>query len=233
MAILLTAAFAACSKKEAEDDLSKYLQEEEIVEKVKLANGDVFYIDPVDTTTVIVTRYEGSHELHAVSIPDKLAGKRVVGIGDQAFYYCNNVTAVEIPSTVTSIGRLVFSGCSFLEGISLPASVKTIGDGAFYECTSLAELTFAEDGALEEIPDTCFWGCTALKSVTIPSYVNRIGKGAFYGCKNLSTLTVEDSETPIEIKDQAFQNLENLKTVYLPENAVYTSLSFAGTAWEK
>ena len=80
LVLLLTLSFAACSKKDdEEDDLSKYLQNEEVVEQVKLANGDVFYLETVDTTTIIITGYSSSHELHSLSIPDTLVGKRVIG----------------------------------------------------------------------------------------------------------------------------------------------------------
>ncbi|MBQ7172768.1 MAG: leucine-rich repeat domain-containing protein [Clostridia bacterium] len=230
LALLLALSFAACSKgKDADDDLSKYLQDEEVIEKIKLENGDVFYLESVDTVTLIVTGYESSHELHELTIPDTLAGKKVIGIGPQAFYYCNSLTSVTIPDTVISIGNYAFAACSFLETVTIPASVKTLGTGAFCRCEKLSSLTFSEGGALEEIPEACFWDCAALTQVTIPSYINLIGKGAFYGCTELATLVVEDSETPVEIRDQAFQNLPKLVNVTLPENATFAPLSFAGT----
>lgn len=229
LALLLAASFAACSKKkDAEDDLSQYLQDEEIVEKVKFENGDVFYIDTVDTMTVIVTGYEGSQELHALTIPDTLAGKRVIGIGDEALYYCNTITSVEIPNTVTLIGTYAFAGCSFLEQTAIPASVKTIGNGAFYSCEKLATLTISA-GALEEIPEACFWGCASLSSVTIPGNVKVVGKGAFFGCENLATLVVQDGVE--EIRAQAFQNLTKLASVTLPAGITCDPLAFAGTPW--
>ena len=234
MALLLVVSFAACSKKkDAEDDLSKYLQDEEVVEKVKFENGDVFYIDTVDTTTVIVTGYEGSPELHALSIPETLAGKRVIGIGTQAFYYCNTITSLSIPETVTSIGDYAFAGCSFLTAIDLPATVRTLGYGAFYGCERLASLSFEPSYSLglslEEIPEACFWGCAALTEVTIPAHIEVVGKAAFFGCSNLTTLVVEEGVK--EIRAQAFQNLSKLTSVTLPDGIVCDPLAFAGTPW--
>lgn len=229
MALLLAASFAACSKKkDVEDDLSKYLQDEEVVEKVKFESGDVFYIDTVDTTTVIVKGYEGSPELHALTIPATLAGKRVIGIGEKAFYYCNTITSVEIPDSVTSIGAYAFAGCSFLETLTLPTSVKTIGEHAFYGCERLASLTIPA-GALAEIPEACFWGCEKLTSVTIPGNVKVVGKGAFFACENLATLVVENGVE--EIRAQAFQNLSKLASVTLPDGITCDPLAFAGTPW--
>ena len=231
MVLLLVASIAACSKKsDAEDDLSKYLQDEEVVDKVKTDSGDLFYIDSVDTTTVIVTGYEGTHELHEVTIPDTLAGKKVIGIAEKAFYYCNTVTAVELPSTLTSIGTYAFAGCSFLASVTIPASVQTIGDGAFYGCEGLATLTIAE-GDLEEIPEACFWGCASLTAVEIPGSVKTIGKGAFFACENLETLVVNEGvET---IRDQAFQNLAKLANVTRPDSTAVAPLAFSGTAWSE
>lgn len=234
LALLLAASFAACSKKkDAEDDLSKYLQDEEVVEKVKLENGDLFYIDTVDTTTVIVTGYEGSQELHALTIPETLAGKRVIGIGDEAFYYCNTITSVAIPETVTSIGSYAFAGCSFLASLDLPSTVRTLGVGAFYGCERLSSLTF-EPGyslglSLAEIPEACFYDCTALTEVTVPSHIEAVGKAAFFGCSNLATLVVE--EGVLEIRAQAFQNLSKLTSVTLPDGITCDPLAFAGTPW--
>ena len=229
MVLLLVASFAACSKKgDAEDDLSKYLQDEEVVDKVKTDGGDLFYIDSVDTTTVIVTGYEGSHELHEVTIPDTLAGKKVIGIGDRAFYYCNTITAVKLPATLTSIGTYAFAGCSFLSSVTIPASVKTIGNGAFYGCERLVDLTL-EAGDLTEISEACFWGCSSLTSVEIPGSVKTVGKGAFFACASLETLVVNEGVE--EIRDQAFQNLAKLANVTLPETTECAPLAFAGTAW--
>ena len=78
-------------------------------------------------------------------------------IEEKAFYECYDLTAVTIPSSVTSIGDWAFSHCSGLTSVTIPNSVTSIGKWAFDDCGSLT-------------------------SVTIPSSVTSIGNYAFVNC---------------------------------------------------
>ncbi len=91
-------------------------------------------------------------------------------IGNSAFYGCEKLTSVTIPSSVTTIGESAFSDCYALTAVTIPSSVTTIGDYAFYNCT-------------------------ALTSVTIPSSVTSIGKEAFFYCYALTAINVADDNT--------------------------------------
>ena len=75
-----------------------------------------------------------------VIIPGVHQGKKVVGIGNNAFYKCDKVTSVVIPDTVTSIGSSAFSYCRSLTSITLPNSVTSIGNDAFSVCNKLIEV---------------------------------------------------------------------------------------------
>ncbi len=124
----------------------------------------------------------------ALAIPATLGGCPVTAIGKAAFYNCNALTSVTIPSGVTSIESYAFSGCG-LKSMTIPASVTTVGLQAFYDCN-------------------------ALKRVTIPSGVTSIGKSAFSSCAVLDYVTVPDSVT--EIKDYAFSNCDDLDWAVVP-----------------
>ena len=189
LAALMIATLCACSKDdEGDDNLDDYIQEEVIVDHITVENGDytdTFHFDSVDSETVTVTKYEGSDAPHDVVIPDTLNRKTVVGISDQAFYFCSNVKNVTIPATVTSIGEYAFAGCAALESVTIPASVTTIGVGAFAGCSGMTALNFAAEGALKNIEQKTFYACTSLATLTIPAYVETIGTAAFYGCTKL------------------------------------------------
>ena len=73
-----------------------------------------------------------------------------------AFSYCNNITTLELPSTIVSIGGSAFEHCDNLTSIVLPSGLVEIGENAFRECTSLS-------------------------SIEIPSGVTEIGAYAFNG----------------------------------------------------
>ena len=100
----------------------------------------------------------------------------VTGIGDYAFYWCNNIRNIEMPDSVTSIGDYAFYLCVNLVSIEIPSSVTSIGDYAF-------------------------WRCRSLTSIEIPDSVTSIGDGAFVDCSKLNSIklfskTVEIYDSP-------------------------------------
>ena len=175
--------------------------------------------------------------------------KRVViqqgvrAIGDQAFYYCENLTSVTIPDSVTSIGGSAFSGCSGLTSVTIPDGVTSIGDYAFSDCSGLTSVTIPS--SVTSIGDGAFSGCTELTSVTIPSSVTSIGWHAFENCTALTFMTIPESVT--YINGEVFSNCVRLARVTIPKSvteisskAFYycdslTDVYYAGTAadWAK
>ena len=86
-------------------------------------------------------------------------------IGQYAFYYCKNITEVDIPDSVTEIGDSAFSMCTSLTDVNIPNSVTEIGDRAFSGCTSLTDVNIPEN--VKYIRDGAFERCSNLKSITI------------------------------------------------------------------
>ena len=55
----------------------------------------------------------------------------VLSIGNYAFYNCDGLTSITIPTSVTTIGNYAFYGCNGLTSITISNGVTTIGDYAF------------------------------------------------------------------------------------------------------
>lgn len=191
-------------------ELSSYLQDEIVVDRVTIGS-DTFFIEAIDTETVAITGYSGSDVLHAVSIPDKLDGKMVVTIAQEAFMNKTSITAVAFPNTLKTIEPYAFAGCLGMKTLTIPNNIVSIGEGAFANCTSLETLIFADGTALTEISSMTFINCSSLKKIVIPGEIKTIGMGAFSRCTALTELTIEDGvET---IGSQAFMDCTALETV--------------------
>ena len=84
----------------------------------------VYTLNPSDNTATV---YSGKNCAGNVIIPKLILDGDIVyhvtSIGEQAFAYCQDITAVIIPNSVTSIGKEAFSACSGLTAVIIPNSV--------------------------------------------------------------------------------------------------------------
>ena len=127
-------------------------------------SGDYIYELSGNPANATITGYTGPGG--AIAIPSSLDGYPVVAIGDYAFFGVTNLTAVEIPDSVTSIGQYAFYGCTSLASLTISQQVASIGYVAFYHCSSLT-------------------------TVAIPSNVTTIGIAAFAACDSLTAINVD------------------------------------------
>jgi len=147
--------------------------------------------------------------LTAVTIPSS-----VTTIGDQAFRSCYSLTSVTIPSSVTTIGDQAFYHCRSLTTVTIPSSVTAIGDNAFWNCLRLTFMTIPS--SVTSIGHDAFCGCRSLTSVTIPSSVTTIGYQAFCGCRSLTSVTIPSSVTTIG--EGTFFDCSSLTSVTIPSS---------------
>ena len=118
-----------------------------------------------------------------VIIPATLGNKPVVSVGKCAFYGCENLTHVTIPSGVMNVAGSAFRECRNLTSVAIPNSVTNIGDTAFQSCSSLAGVTIPD--SVTNIGEGAFFGCRGLTSMSIPASVTNIGNYAFSNCGSL------------------------------------------------
>ncbi len=117
----------------------------------------------------------------------------VVEIEDYAFGGCHALSDVEFDKLEIIgdgyyIGSGAFYNCNSLRSINLP-SIKTVGAYAFADCTALNEAVFGK--GLECIKGGTFNGCTSLRRIAIPlENEMSVGNRSFYDCDNLSRIDV-------------------------------------------
>lgn len=79
-----------------------------------------------------ITGYVGSQSEKVIIIPEKIGGKQVLEIGDDAvFANLHDLKSIEIPYGVTRIGTSAFTYCYDLRYIRIPATVKKFGTDVF------------------------------------------------------------------------------------------------------
>ena len=147
--------------------------------------------------SVMITEYVGSKQ--AVSIPPRIQGLPVTGIGDKAFQN-KNLVSVTIPDRVESIGDSAFAFCTSLAVVTIPDGVESIGELAFYYCRSLT-------------------------GITIPASVENIGIGAFYRCASLTAIDVAADNSAYAAEDGVLYNKSKTSLHTYPEGK--TASSFA------
>ena len=155
--------------------------------------------------TVEISKYVGVDQADIV-IPTEINGKKVLGIGEMAFYQCEEIQQVIIPEGVEYLKAGAFAECSNLKKIILPTTLENIGEvqrrthnlrilrdyitrssiKGIFEGTAINEIDLPN--LIREIPENCFSGCKELRKVQFPDDLKLIGYGAFKNCKNITEI---------------------------------------------
>lgn len=194
-------------------------------------NGDFKYVKYLNG--IKITKYKGKAK--KVTIPAKIAGKKVLAIGKLCFEYNENMTQVNIPDSVKKIGDFAFSDCVNLKKVTLPKKMDEIGRGAFTH-TAIRKITIPE--GIKQINEYTFSECKEIKSVKLSEDVKIIKGSAFEKCEKLSAINLDNIE---EIGVSAFRNAKSLAGELVLKNVVsigteafygcsgITSVSFSDT----
>ena len=117
----------------------------------------------------------------------------------------------------TTIENDAFSYCQYLTLITLPASITSIGDGAFFYCNNgLTSINIPSN--VSSIGQQAFIRCSSLTSITLPSTLTNLGRYAFGNCTSLTSITCL-ATTPPTLGDNAFDNTNNCP-IYVPAASV-------------
>lgn len=222
VAMLLCATAGLCVSAYADDEDEYYV------------SGDFEY-RLLEDGTAEITDYLGSAT--DLVIPSELDGYTVTSIGGRdeeisydnvtgtvdylhysAFYYCDSLISVSIPSCVTSIEDRPFDYCDNLSNIT----VDSKNENYF----SQDGVLFSKDKELIQYPSA-----NERTSYVIPSGTISIGESAFTHSRNLTNVTIPNGLK--SIGSQAFWGARELSSVVLPESVIYIgSEAFGETGLE-
>lgn len=170
--------------------------------------GPYYEYSLIEDEAVEIKGYYGAED--TISVPSIVAGKKVWGIGNDAFQNCSSVKSITLPEGVVSIEAGAFRGCSNLS-ITIPESVTEIEQEAFSGNVVIygKEGSYAQTYALEN--DIVFIDAGAdltgmeikgrvlnkytgtAEAVVIPDGVTEIKAGAFDDCSSVKSITIPKS----------------------------------------
>ena len=104
----------------------------------------------------------------------------VVYVGNIAYKYkgvMDESAVIELRAGTVGITDEAFGNCENMSEIRIPDSVQYIGEGAFYCCTGLEAVDFGN--GIKSIGREAFMWCVNLSDIAIPDSVTKIGKDAF------------------------------------------------------
>lgn len=161
-----------------------------------------------DPTTISQSLFSYCQDLTSMVIPDT-----ITNIESSSFYNCNKLININIPSNVINIGDNTFQYCSNLVSIILPNGITSINNAVFDGCSKLTSVNIPIN--VTNIGTAAFRSCSSLTNITIPNNVTRIYSEAFYGCDNLSNI-VSLATTAPTIENRTFQGVKTNGTLTVP-----------------
>ena len=183
----------------------------------------------------------------SVKIPEKVEHNRkiytVVAIGMQAFFKDQQLTHVELPSTLKVIGESAFSCCYKLgdivipEGVTtikkyafnmvfgatsykIPASVTTI-EGQAFANNAAKKIEFEKGSSITTLPHGLFAGNQFMEEVVLPEKLTEIGSNVFQFCRAMQSISLPS--TVQKIGSEAFINCSALDSITIPEQVAEIS----------
>lgn len=131
-----------------------------------------------------------------------------------AFDYCDKMSSISIPDSVTSIGSRAFGYCTNLTSVKLPAGWTVIDQSIFSFCSKLTTLKIPE-GVTKICNNTLAHNYPPVQSLYLPLSLTEIESSAFYSSNKLSYVYYAGSE---EQKNA----IANVNSISLLNNAIWS-----------
>ena len=159
----------------------------------------------------------------------------VISIGYHAFYYCTDLTSVEIPNTIISIQTAAFEKTG-LTSVEIPNSVTLIQAWAFARCTDLLSLTIGS--SVSTIETGAFSLCTGLQTIhcnahTPPAFAHA-GNNSYFNNEIFESVP---TDIPVYVSCLAYDRFEtneqwdqfsNLQGVFIGVPNLNVSVNVSG-----
>ena len=149
-------------------------------------------------------------------------------VGDDAFYYCQELKNVTFTNGIKNVGKQAFCNCDSLTNVDFLICVETIGDSAFAYCDNLSSVILPN--TLLSIGQYAFSYIPGPKTFVIPDSVISIGL-AFYTGFETERIVIGSGVTSNSFLDmyQIQNSLESIVIRCDNENAKNHAMDYANT----
>ena len=176
----------------------------------------------------------GVHQEGAVIIPEG-----VTWIGQEAFYNCDSIKYLSLPSTVTYLGPSIIRDSSGLEFVDFNENQNAINLdnwGHFSGCSGLKAVSLPD--GIKIINNRFMTSCTSMQAVYLPANLEQMntngnGQGPF--CYSAKMYFVQDS---FEVRDEngyflgdSFVMPEKPEIYYMPKNLSKAGGNVSSGTW--
>lgn len=192
-------------------------------------NGGMLYTKALDTLlfcpqgiTSAVEIYNGcsiigeyafnNTQVSAITIPST-----VTTLKYGCFQSCSGITELTIPYSVTVIENEVCANSINLVTVNLDANVTQTGWYMFAGCSALTTANLAEN--ITQYNEGTFNYCSVLANVTIPPTLTEIPKQCFNSCFALTQFEIPSTVT--SIGEHAFYGCTGLTSIVIPEACTF------------
>lgn len=191
------------------------------------------YLEDVDSVTLADYEYEvgerafQSGEFETLNI---IGGAPV--LGENAFYDCEDLTAIQFVDSALEIGDYAFQECCDDAAVTFTNCTGIIGKRVF-QYDALLSVTF--DGCEMEIDENAFYSCEELKAIQFLESDMTVNEYAFQECGDGAALVVSGGTVELDERSFQYSDLDSMSAdkaeLTVGENAFYscedlTSLSF-------
>ena len=192
-------------------------------------NGETVYVMPASLVELDDNAFYECASLEYIRFAENGA---LTTLGGNVFAYCDALTEVVLPDTVTEMGSSVFTSCHGLERVVLPSNLTELPVSTFSSCYSLTTVTYHGDKAetegvvrlpegISSIGNNSFQN-SGISAIIIPAAVTEIGNNVF-AVTNLSaapnnlTSVVFEGSSLSSLGNSVFENCYSLTEIEIPD----------------
>ena len=175
--------------------------------------------------------FNGCRELRDIVLP-----KHITEIPYDSVFRATGLVSYEVPEGITTIDSYAFYNCQELTTIALPSTLKILKGNIFQFASNLKTVHIKNINNYINITMAINWSCPTVygaqlfcngKEVT-KVYMNICNPNIFYNCKSLQTVILRDGITTIGTN--CFCSCSNLTNVNIPSSVTtINSNAFRGT----